>query len=111
VRIGTDAIIPESKLTQYLLVPRPHGDKSKFLAQAGFVAENVHELRAAIETIAATAEATEDGENEYGMFLRADGALTGPNGRSLPVATVWLRWRIDGSVHFITLKPFREPVP
>ena len=36
MRIPDDAIIPEEKLTRYLLVPHPSDDKSKFLAQAGF---------------------------------------------------------------------------
>jgi hypothetical protein len=36
VKILEDAVIPEEKLTRYLLVPRIKDDKSKFLAQAGF---------------------------------------------------------------------------
>ena len=30
------------------------------------------------------------------------------NGRKLPVVTIWLRWRLDGSVRFVTLKPRKE---
>jgi hypothetical protein len=111
MKIGTDAIIPEDKLTRYLLTARPRDDKSKFLAQAGFLADNPEDLRAAIEALAAAADAREEDENEYGVVLRANGELLGPNGRSLAVTTIWLRWRIDGSVHFITLKPRRESAP
>jgi hypothetical protein len=65
----------------------------------------------AIRALAASADAWEDGESEYGVFLRADGELRGPNGRVLPVTTIWLRWRSDGSVHFLTRKPCPEPAP
>jgi len=83
-------------------------DKSKFLSQAGFTRENPHLLLAAIRELAARTEAVEDGGNEYGVFLRAEGRLTGPSGRSLPVVTIWLRWRTDGQTRFVTLKPWKE---
>jgi hypothetical protein len=78
------------KLTSYLLVPREWDDKSKFLSQAGFARDNPHLLLAAIRALAAQAEAEEDRENEYGVFLRAQGRLVGPNGESLFVVTIWL---------------------
>ncbi len=100
--------MPLEKLTGYLLVARKSDDKSKFLAQAGFTQKNPHLLLWAIRGLAARAEAVEDGANEYGDFLRAEGELTGPNGRALSVVTVWLRWRLDGRVRFVTLKPRKE---
>jgi hypothetical protein len=108
VRIPPDAVIALEKLTAYLLVAREWDDKSKFLAQAGFSRENPHLLLAAIRGLAATAEAVEDGVNEYGAFLRAEGALAGPNGRSLAVVTIWLRSHSDDRVRFVTLKPRKE---
>lgn len=96
------------KLTGYLLVPREWDDKSKFLAQAGFSRENPHLLLRSIRELAATAEAVEDGENEFGGFLRTEGELAGPNGLTLSVVTIWLRWRLDGRVRFVTLKPLKE---
>lgn len=108
MRIPADAMIPFEKLTAYLLVAREWDDKSKFLAQAGFTRDNPHLLLAAIRELAATAEAVEDGQNEYGAFLRAEGELAGPNGQSLAVVTIWLRSRADGRTRFVTLKPQRE---
>ena len=96
------------KLTSYLLVHREWDDKSKFLAQAGFTRENPHWLLSSIRELAASVEAEEDRANEYGVFLRAEGDLLGPNGRKLSVVTIWLRWRLDGSVRFVTLKPRKE---
>jgi hypothetical protein len=40
MKIPHDAIRAREKLTHYLLVFRKKNDKSKFLAQAGFIHEN-----------------------------------------------------------------------
>lgn len=58
----------------------------------------------------ASAEATEDGDNYYGAFLRVEGELVGPQG-SLSVVLIWIRWHVDGSLHFVTLKPRTERKP
>jgi hypothetical protein len=110
MKIPPDAVIPLAKLTDYLLVVRKWDDKAKFLARAGFTRDNPHLLLAAIRGLAASAEAFEDGSNEYGEFLRAEGELAGPDG-ALQVITVWLRWRTDGRVRFVTLKPRKEKRP
>ena len=108
MRIPPDAAIPRDKLTRYLLVERPWGDKSKFLARAGFTQTSSDELFVALRQLATAREAVADGGNEYGEFLRVEGDLIGPNGVTLPVVTIWLRWATDGSVRFVTLKPRRE---
>src|SRR5689334_17941191 len=105
MRIPGDAIIPREKLTRYLLVPRPWDDKSRFLAQAGFVISDPDALDRAIRTVAETSDPQVDGVNEYGTFYRLEGELTGPNGRSLSVILIWLQWKLDGTFHFVTLKP------
>jgi hypothetical protein len=66
---------------------------------------------AAIRALAIRAEGSEDGSNEYGTFYRLEGSLVGPGGQSLDVVTVWIRWHADGSFHFVTLKPWRNPRP
>lgn len=108
MKLPIDVIIPDEKLIRYLLAPRAWDDKSKFLSQAGFSQNNPDDLKRSLAALAATSEAVEDGVNEYGEFLRTDGMLTGPNGRILSVTAIWLRWRSDGSVHFVTLKPKKE---
>jgi len=44
MKLPADTLIAPKKLTQYLLVVRKRNDKSKWLAQAGYVLENWREL-------------------------------------------------------------------
>jgi hypothetical protein len=111
MNLPTDVIIAPEKLTAYLLTPRPTDDKSRYLAQVGFTLANPDDLHAAILRLAAESEASEDGSNEYGTFFRVAGDLVGPNGRRLPVVTIWLRWALDSSFRFVTLKPDRTRHP
>jgi hypothetical protein len=108
VRIPKDAIIPDDKITRYLLVQKARNDKSKFLAKAGFTPENPEKLRAAIQLLVETGEPAEDRSNEYGIFYQVIGELVGVNGVILPVVTIWLQRRIDGKFQFVTLKPLKE---
>lgn len=108
MKLLKNVIIPDEKLVRYLLLPRAWDDKSKFLAQAGFLQDNPDDLKNRLLELVATSEAIDDGENEYGKFLRINGVLTGPNGRVLQVTTIWLHWHSDGKVHFVTLKPERK---
>jgi hypothetical protein len=107
MKIPSDAIIADQKLTDYLLVRRPWDDKSGYLGRAGFELETWTDLRKAIRRLAETVDAVEDGFNEYGTFYRVDGELIGPTG-TVQVVCVWMKRAVDGSVHFVTLKPFRR---
>jgi hypothetical protein len=90
MKIPEDADIARTKLTHYLLLPRPSDDKSKFLAQASFTLDNPDDLLGSLRRLAIEAEAVEDGRNEFGIFFRADGWLVGPDDQALAVATVWI---------------------
>jgi len=107
MRLPRDTIIDRAKLVQYLLAPRLTDDKSRYLASAGFTQSNPTQLEDAIRQLASTAETHEDGVNEYGIFWRTEGLLAGPVAE-LPVVLIWLEWFVDGSVHFVTLKPPRR---
>ena len=101
-------IIPDDKLTRYLLVYKARNDKSKFLAQAGFTQENPEALRAAIRVVVESSEAVEDKTNEYGTFYQVQGELIGNNRVNLSVITIWLQRQIDCKFQFVTLKPRKE---
>jgi len=102
-----DPVIAWEKLTGYLLVKRPRGDKSGFLGLAGFTAEDPGALMAELLALTARGEATEEETDRFGTRYRLEGVLRGPNGGELPVATIWLR-KADGRVHFVTLIPRRR---
>lgn len=108
MKIPADAVIPDDKLTVYLLVYKARNDKSKFLAKAGFTAQNPETLYAAIQLLAQSFEAVEDITNEYGTFYRVEGELIGSSGASLSVTTIWRRRQSDGNFQFLTLKPLKE---
>lgn len=108
MRIPEDAIIPDDKITSYLLIQRDRNDKSKFLAQAGFTQENPEALRLAIELLVTKVEAVQDRTNIYGTFYEVTGELVGINGVNLSVVTIWLKRQVDGKFQFITLKPRKE---
>ena len=63
MRVPEDLIIPDAKITQYLLVLKARNDKSQFLAQAGFTPENPEVLKLAIETQAFVTEAIKEKSN------------------------------------------------
>ena len=107
MRIPSDAIIADEKLTRYLLIHRPFDDKSKFLAQAGFTIYNWPVLRQAIRTLADAVECMEENADEYGVFFEVRGTLIGPAG-ILKVKLVWMRRAIDGQFQFVTLVPWKE---
>ncbi|MBN1287945.1 MAG: hypothetical protein JXB47_21280 [Anaerolineae bacterium] len=110
MKIPSDAIIPEGKLKGYLLAQRVKNDKSKFLAQAGFVQHNSDTLEKAIRRLIQSSEALKDHSNLYGDIYRVEGKIEGPNGRSLAVITVWIRRRSDGEFYFVTLVPRHEEI-
>lgn len=64
MKIPPDAIIPDAKLTRYLLVFREQDDKSKFIAQAGFTQDNLEQLKSALRQLADAVEVVEDIINE-----------------------------------------------
>ena len=108
MKLPQPVIIPDDKITKYLLVHREQDDKSKFLSQAGFTQANPEKLKNSILHLISTTEAREDTTNEYGIFYRVEGELIGVNNQKLAVITIWLKRKIDNQIQFITLKPKKE---
>ncbi len=104
MRIPADAIIPEEKITRYLLVPKSSGDKSKYLARGGFSTANAAALESEIRRLTAQTDAIYDRAKEHGIYYNVSGSLNGPTGTVLPVMLVWLK-RLDGVFSFVTLIP------
>ena len=63
MKLPPDVIIPDTKISQYLLVYREQDDKSKYLALGGFTQTNPEQLKAAILELIKTTEIIEDSSN------------------------------------------------
>lgn len=108
VKLPDNVIIPDAKITQYLLVFREQDDKSKFLRKGGFNQDNPEQVKLAIYQLIKTTEAIEELTNQYGTFYQVTGELIGVNGNKLSVVTIWLKRKIDNQFQFITLKPKKK---
>ena len=105
MKLPPDAEIPLPKLSRYLLVPRTRGDKSKYLARAGYTTDNASQLLADIRSQILPLDATPAGTTKFGDFFAIRATLLGPNGVSLRVNAIWIREHLSGSTRFVTLLP------
>lgn len=104
MKLEGKVLIPNAKLTQYLLIYRAQDDKSKWLAQVGFTLENPDELKASLLALIQNHDAIQDRSNRYGTFYRVEGSLMGISG-NLAVVAIWLKRNQDQIIQFITIKP------
>ncbi len=105
MKLPQNAEIPLSKLSQYLLVPRTRGDKSKFLARAGYTTDNSHQLLVDIRSQVLPQDAPSAGTAKFGDFFEIRATLRGLNDVSLRVKLIWIREHLSGSTRFVTLLP------
>jgi hypothetical protein len=105
MRLPGKVVIAPSKITQYLLVPQVRGDKSAFLAKAGYAASTASELLEDLRSQLACLEATPLERTEFGRYYEIRGHLKGPNGTRLAVRTIWMTESESGITKFITLIP------
>lgn len=105
--LPADALIAREKLTEYLLQWRSEDDKSAFLAQAGYTLENAGRLMADIREQLMPLDAELVENTDYGAKFTLAGVLTGPNGRTLRVVTIWMTEEATGQTKFITLYPYK----
>lgn len=101
--LDPNAIIPEAKLTKYLLIRLPKDDKSQFLAKAGYTLSNWQDLTRDLRQQILPLEATPTVLTEFGQKFEIHGTLTGPLGVTLNVITVWIVNQTE--TRFVTLVP------
>ena len=68
MKLPTEAEIAQVKLTRYLLVKRPVGNKSEFLKQAGYGLDNWQQLEQDIRQQILSNEATSTDQTQPGVF-------------------------------------------
>lgn len=90
MKLPTNTIIATDKFTRYLLVPQARGDKSAFLAAAGYTLENVDQLLRDLRTQILPLDATPLESGKFGEYYEIRGTLSGPNGVTRAVRTIWI---------------------
>lgn len=105
MKLPPDSIIARRKVTHYLLVPQPRGDKSAFLALAGYLPPEADQLIDDLLNQVLPCEAEELENTEYGLYYQIRSTLTGPNGRTLRVRTIWMKEHLSQQTKFVTLIP------
>ena len=105
MKLPENTLIAHEKLTQYLLVLKKRNDKSQWLAQAGYTIENWQLLENDLRAQLLPLDAIPTESTKYGQMYEIRGRLTGPNGKSLSVRTVWMKETATGNTKFITMYP------
>jgi hypothetical protein len=108
VKLPEHALIPDDKLRRYLLLPREENDKSAFLALAGYTLATWEVLKQDLYELVKLHEVADTIISPYGIKQEIYGVLTGPNGQTLHVVTVWITLEATGETRFVTLFPDRE---
>jgi hypothetical protein len=111
VKLPSNPLIAPEKLTHYLLVQREFDDKSQFLRQAGYVLENWKQLEQDLRLQVLPHDAAPIEQTDYGDLFEIRSALTGPNGKTLFVRTIWMNELRSGVTKFITLYPDKRRQP
>jgi len=85
------AVVPESKIQDYLLSPtHPIGhDKARFFSSFGFSSERWKELASALKAHAANQEVASQEVSEWGTNYSIIGELECPDGRQPRIRSVW----------------------
>jgi hypothetical protein len=108
VKLPANATIAPEKLSKYLLVRQSRGDKSAFLARAGYTAANPEQLLHDLRRQVLSQEAVPLHRTKFGQFYEIRAPLTGPNRTTLQIRSIWMKEHLSGVTKFITLVPDRK---
>ena len=108
MKLPTIAVITDEKIIEYLLAPRRRNDKSNWLAKAGYKVENWQQLEKDIRVQILSLDAKLADRTKYGQMFEIKGMLTGPNGKTLSVHSIWLNEYESGLFKFITMFPDKK---
>jgi hypothetical protein len=108
VKLPADSVIAPEKLTNYLLVRQARGDKSAFLARAGYTSANAEQLLNDLRRQVLSQEAVLLQRTKFGQLYEIRALLTGPNQSTLRIRSIWMKEHLSGMTKFITLVPDKE---
>ncbi len=101
------AIVPERKVTLYLLNPAHPvgGSKAAFFLCFGFTAGEWQVLAATLQRHARENEVVETEETPHGIRYAVDGPMKAPGGTSLNVRSAWFMDPGSDAPRFVTAHP------
>jgi hypothetical protein len=101
------AVVPERKVTHYLLNPShpAGGSKALFLLRFGFSATEWQALAAALVTLAREHEVLETTATPFGRRYVVDGQIVAPDGTRLHIRTAWFIETNSNAPRFVTAHP------
>ena len=101
------AVVPDAKLTAYLLSEsHPVGkSKTKFLRRRGFDDTNCALLAEGLRTIASNNSVDEVESTAHGTKYRVSGFLACPDGSTVVLRTIWIVRDHTGVPYFVTAYP------
>lgn len=104
------AMVPKSKVADYLLSPVHHRgkDKAVFFATFGFARERWKELREALRAHAWEHEVSKQEESVFGVRYSIDGIMLSPGGDRLNIRTAWFIDKGGSVPRFITAHPLEK---
>jgi hypothetical protein len=108
MKLPADSVIAPEKVTNYLLARQARGDKSAFLARAGYTTANPERLLHDLRSQVLSQEAVVLQETKFGQFYEIRALVTGPNGNRLRIRSIWMKEHLSGVTKFITLVPDRK---
>jgi hypothetical protein len=100
------AVISPEKLRDYLLsATHPIGRyKSTFFRSLGYAQDQWQALEQDLRAILSS-EAHPAGSTEYGQKFTVRGVLTGPNGRTAAIVSIWIILTAERAPRFVTAYP------
>ena len=101
------AVVPERKVTLYLLNPAhpAGGSKAWFFLRFGFTAAEWSRLAEALLRLARESEVVETEETPHGRRFVVDGPLIAPDGTSLNIRSAWYIDPGGVAPRFVTAHP------
>jgi len=112
MRLSTDdAIIAPEKLRDYILSPT-HSDgcaKATYLGMLGYVQNDWEQLESDLRQQVLSCDAQPGRPSPYGKKYEIVAQLTGPNGKTAWVRTIWIVVHGETAPRFVTLIPEEKP--
>ena len=108
-RLPPPYAVSEERVIRWLLQRRDHGDRSKWLGDAGFTLMTWNQLALGLMEIGATGELVGVDPTDWGPVYSVRGRLTAHGRQPLRVVTVWARTGRPLESRLLSAWPDPEP--